>query len=79
VTAQQLSVLGLILNAFGVVMLFFFGMPFRIGLREGEVIVTESVRPEVAKRDAMYRRFGVAGLVLIIVGTFLQIVGVMRG
>ena len=77
-SAQQMMVSGLVVNAVGVVMLFFFGMPFRVALREGEIIATETVRSDVARRDSMFRFFGNSGLILILLGTALQIAGTVN-
>lgn len=70
--AQYLNILGLIINAAGVVLLFRYGMPFRIAA-EGQFIITET-RPQTdVDADDRYRRLGYLGLALIIVGTGAQI------
>lgn len=74
-SAQGVVISGLVVNAIGVVMLFFFGMPFRVALKEGEIITTSTVTSDVARLDARYRKLGNFGLFFIISGTALQIYG----
>lgn len=70
-----LNVIGLLLNAAGVILLFFFAMPYRTR-SEGKSVVTVFV-PTVAeknlKQEARYDRFAITGLVAVLLGTSLQI------
>lgn len=70
---QFLNILGLLANAAGVVILFRYGMPYRVALDEGEIIITENVAPDQRALDGRYRKLGYLGLALILLGTGLQI------
>ena len=76
-TAANLNILGLIANLVGVVLLFRYGMPYRVPYR-GSFILREDDDADEPKRDAVYKRLGYLGLLLIIVGTGLQIAGAIR-
>jgi hypothetical protein len=70
--AAIFTVVGLIANLVGVLLLFYFGMPFRI---PGDYY-SPSNRPEAEeKKDTRYKWWGYAGLMLVILGTLAQIVG----
>ena len=64
---------GLLLTAGGVILLFIFGMPFRVRSDEGELITTNSVPEAELKKDRMYEFLGYTGLLAIVVGTLLQL------
>ncbi len=72
--SQACTIAGVILNAIGVIMLFFYGMPFRIR-KEGEALLVTRKSREDEKRDASYDVRARVGLALIIVGSLLQIAG----
>lgn len=66
---------GLLLCLVGVILLFRYGMPYRISTSGGgDFIVTES-SSEPPWVDTMYRTLGWIGLVAIIVGTGCQVAG----
>ena len=69
-----LNILGLLANLFGVVLLFVFGMPFRVSVSEGELITTNSLPEKERVMNSIYRILGYVGLALIVLGTGLQIV-----
>jgi hypothetical protein len=75
VLPRQMNISGLSLNLIGVLLLFFFGMPYHIRSEGQSYIVTEQTNAAEEARDALFSKLGFAGLVLIAVGTFLQIVG----
>ena len=75
VLPRQLNISGLSLSLIGVLLLFFFGMPYRVRSGGQSYIVTEQTNAEEKVKDALFRKLGFAGLVLIALGTFLQIVG----
>jgi hypothetical protein len=68
-----LNVAGPVLNLLGVVLLFRYGMPYRVR-REGKTPVT-LVIPGTGdeEQERLYDRMGWLGLSLIVVGTALQI------
>jgi hypothetical protein len=75
VTATVLANLGgLILNAAGVILLFYFGMPYRTRM-EGKTAQTVILpgHDDMLKRERLYDRLAVAGLFFILVGTALQV------
>jgi hypothetical protein len=69
------SVIGLCVSLLGVLLLFRYGMPYRIPAPEGDYIITEQPNPEGVKVDAKYKFLGFIGLVLVILGTGFQIAG----
>jgi hypothetical protein len=75
VLPRQLNISGLSLSLIGVLLLFFFGMPYRIRSEGQSYIVTEQTSAAEKAKDALFSKLGFAGLVLIALGTFLQIVG----
>jgi len=75
VLPRQLNISGLSLSLIGVLLLFFFGMPYRIRSEGQSYIVTEQANAEEKAKDAFFSKLGFAGLALIALGTFLQIVG----
>src|SRR6516162_5637531 len=52
-----------------------FGMPYRVRSGGQSYIVTEQTNAEEKVKDALFSKLGFAGLVLIALGTSLQIVG----
>ena len=72
---RQLNISGLSLSLIGVLLLFFFGVPYRIRGQDQSYIVTEQADAEEKAKDAFFSRLGFAGLALIALGTFLQIAG----
>jgi hypothetical protein len=65
---------GLILSAAGVLILFRFGMPFRLSAKSGDYIVTgDSTDP--AWLETTYQTLGYIGLLSILVGTAFQVAG----
>lgn len=72
-TPSCLNVLGLVLALAGILVLFRYGMPYRIRADEGEYIATNSVRESERRKDARYSLLGWLGLILILTGTASQI------
>jgi hypothetical protein len=64
---------GLALSAVGVLLLFRFGMPYRLRPAEGDYYVTETATKDW--KDGLYSFLGWLGLMLIIGGTLCQIAG----
>ncbi|WP_448041115.1 hypothetical protein [Bradyrhizobium liaoningense] len=73
--AAVYSVIGLVLSLIGVLLLFRYGMPFRIAAPEGDYIITEQPDPEGVEIDARYKAIGYVGLGLVVIGTLFQIAG----
>ena len=71
----ELNIAGLVLNAAGVILLFFFAMPYRTR-SEGKSFVTVVI-PEVAEKEleqeGRYDHFAWLGLAAVLIGTSLQI------
>ena len=69
-----LNTAGLILNAAGVLLLFYFGMPYRTrtqGKHPRTFVLLD--RDEIQKIERSYDLLGSAGLILILLGTALQV------
>ena len=70
---QGISTLGILLSFGGVLILFFFGMPFRT-FSDGVVSLALEGTDENEKRlDHEYGTLGYLGLTFIVIGTALQI------
>jgi hypothetical protein len=69
------SVIGLVLSLVGVVLLFRYGMPYRVrtGGQPIRVVISHDQQP--AALEKRYDKLGKLGLLLVIVGTVFQIVG----
>jgi hypothetical protein len=74
--AKTLSIIGLVATLAGVLLLFRYGMPFRVHSPEGEYIITEQADPAELRLDARYKCRGYFGLALVVIGTGFQIAGV---
>jgi hypothetical protein len=70
---QAMNIIGLVANAVGVILLFMFGMPFRVASTKGELLRTSIVRPDEKRTDDLYKWLGYLGLALILAGAVLQI------
>jgi hypothetical protein len=72
--SKVLNIFGLIFNLAGVVLLFLFGMPFRIA-SGGKTVTwtTTNIDLQVRKLDDIYSVLGWIGLLAIVFGTLLQI------
>jgi len=80
VTTAVLEIAGLVMNLVGVVLLFLFGMPYR--LRTGGDVATWRIAkrdPAIVSAERRYTILGWAGLILIVVGTGAQIAAVIKG
>lgn len=77
---QWLNITGLLLNLIGVVLVFRYGMPFRIKT-DGKAAVT-LILPDRDSDVALERRYatlGYLGLIFMVIGTCLQITASMMG
>lgn len=68
-------IIGLAASLVGVILLFRFGMPWKLPYLGGDYILADPTDPAEVTRDALYKLCGWVGLFLIIVGTVLQAIG----
>jgi len=76
---RALSVFGLLCNLVGVLLLFRYGMPYRIATG-GKLFTWElnGTDEQIRRRDLLYRFLGRIGVVAIVVGTGLQVWATLR-
>jgi hypothetical protein len=70
---MMINIAGLVLNLVGVIILFRWGMPFRV--RSGGVTyrITNQIDAKEVATERRYKIIGYFGLALLIMGTVLQI------
>jgi hypothetical protein len=73
-SSQVWTVIGVVLNAVGVILLFRFGMQYR-ERRSGHEFLIIGVSPDRQKSERLYDALGWVGLALIIAGAAFQLVG----
>ena len=79
VTTKWLNVGGLFLDLVGVVLLFRYGMPYRVRTGGDMFILKGStINEQIVRAESCYALLGWIGLACIIIGTALQIVGALR-
>ena len=66
---------GLVLSLVGVVLLFRYGMPYRVRTRGQPIRIAISNDPRAATLDRRYEMLGWLGLFLVVLGTICQIIG----
>lgn len=71
------SIVGLVANLIGVIILFRYGMPFHVPRKGQSSLLLEGIDHESLKKEACYTILGHVGLILIVVGTLFQVVGVL--
>jgi hypothetical protein len=77
--SKALNIFGLLLNLAGVVLLFLFGMPFRIATGGATITwTTSNIDLLVKKLDDVYTVLGWLGLLAIVLGTLLQVWATME-
>jgi hypothetical protein len=70
------TVLSVVLGIAGLLLLFRYGMPFRIESGGHDTVVVGAANPvEEERLDRRYKRFGYLGLMLTIAGGICQILG----
>lgn len=67
-------VIGIFLNMFGVLILFYYGMPFRVPKGGKGYLMLEQEYPAEKQIDANYQSKGYIGLVFVIAGSAMQAV-----
>ncbi len=74
-----MNIFGLLLNLFGVVFLFLFGMPFRIATGgTAATWSTSNIDVQVKKIDDLFSVLGWIGLLAIVLGALLQMLATPR-
>ena len=74
-TATSWSVVGLVLNLGGVLMLFQFGMPYRTRRGGSSRLLREDVDKADKRQERTYSFMGWVGIALVVIGTAFQILG----
>jgi len=75
--AKACAIAGLLLSLGGVLLLFRYGMPYRVETKgKGSINKRETDQAEI-QEDKRYRRRGYWGLGMVVLGTALQIAGVI--
>lgn len=72
--SQILNTGGIVLSLVGVLILFQYGMPFRIPTGGVTYIVAERIDEEEKRVDDRHVTIGYAGIILIVIGAIAQIV-----
>jgi hypothetical protein len=72
-TAAGWNISGLIANLAGVVLLFLFGMPFRVRTQGRSILVAHSVSDKAGRLESLYDAASWLGLALIVLGTSAQV------
>jgi hypothetical protein len=72
-TAASWNILGLILVLFGVLLLFVFGMPFRVRTGGAIALVAETEDENEKRAERVYDVLGWLGVALVVLGTLSQI------
>lgn len=70
--ATGLAVAGLAINLLGVILLFRYGMPYRVETKGNSYLLLNEVDQGAVRVEGLYRRLGQVGLALVILGTALQ-------
>ena len=71
------ALVGLALSLVGVLILFRWGMPFRVPSAGAINLIAEQSDPKAIALDRIYTICGYVGLSLLILGTVLQMVAVL--
>jgi hypothetical protein len=69
------NVIGLVLSLVWVLLLFMYGMPYRIRSGGAEYLISEQTDQNEKDLDSKYDKMGWVGLGAIIFGTIFQIIG----
>jgi hypothetical protein len=74
-----LNIAGLVMNLIGVILLFRYGMPFRVRTEGASYQLREEVDQTAIAAERRYGVLGWVGLVLIVIGTGAQIAASLIG
>jgi hypothetical protein len=72
------AIAGIVFNAIGVILLFLFGMPFRVRRHGQSYIYQEERDPKQLRAERLYDVLGWVALVIIIAGAVMQIAGAIN-
>lgn len=77
-TNPQWTVLGLLLALAGVILLFRYGMPYRVRTGGNKIEWTSiNTDPEIVRDERCHAVLGWIGLTMVVLGTGAQIVGAL--
>lgn len=68
------NILGLVCSLVGVIVLFRYGMPYKVRTGGATNIIMEQIDEAEVALEGRYDKYGTGGLILIILGTGFQIV-----
>ncbi len=68
------NIAGLLMDLAGVILLFQYGMPYRVRTGGSEIRLHGRTDQETVKAEYLYERLGFVGLALIFLGTAAQVV-----
>jgi hypothetical protein len=69
------SIIGLVLNLIGVIILFRYGMPYRVRTGGAQYLLLERKDEGAKVLEVEYDNFGLLGLGAVLIGTAFQIIG----
>jgi hypothetical protein len=73
--SAALNIVGLLMNLAGVILLFRYGMPYRVRTGGNQIrVVSGRTNQEIVKTEQLYEKLGFLGLVLIVLGTAAQVI-----
>jgi hypothetical protein len=75
--ANALNIAGLFMNLAGVILLFRYGMPYRVRTEGATYLITEDVDKREVTTERRYDLLGKLGLFLVVAGTAAQIAGAL--
>ncbi|MEO5972960.1 MAG: hypothetical protein ABIP91_06320 [Sphingomicrobium sp.] len=74
---QAIALAGIGINLAGVLVLFIFGMPYRVETKGQSHIILEQIDEDALRIDRRYRLLGWLGLILTLAGAALQALAVV--
>lgn len=77
-TSVWWNVSGLALSLIGIILLFLFGMPFRVRTGGAIAYVAEQEDEKAKRAERWYDVLGWIGLILVVIGTLFQIAAAIR-
>jgi hypothetical protein len=75
--SRLLNLIGLTVGLIGVLILFRWGMPFRVSFGNGSAILSQSLTPSEEVKDRIYTICGWVGLVFLILGWAVQVIAIL--
>ncbi|HXS48567.1 MAG TPA: hypothetical protein VN713_00410 [Sphingomicrobium sp.] len=74
---RDIALAGIGLNLFGVLLLFRYGMPFRVETGGADYIMAEQEDEQAILAERRYRMIGNIGLLFVVAGSALQAMAVL--